>query len=147
MTEPTNPSTAPRTTVRMIGGIREADHKDPLGGLWLQAVAFPMSVTNYDALDPGDPDEITVHDEADLRAWADSAFDELGYEIFGLEIPVQNGPRNVLTLISVKKAEYEKAKPSTPEGAGERDAVIAALDTLEVHARALLTRELSQPRS
>lgn len=72
---------------RMIGGIREADHRDPLGGLWLQAVAFPMSVTNYDALEPEDPDEITVGDEDELRKWADSAFDEIGYEIFDLDIP------------------------------------------------------------
>lgn len=130
---------------RIIGGIREADFRDPLGGLWIQAVDFPMAVTNFDATEPTDPEEVTLHDEDDLHSWAERTFDELGYEIFYLEIPVNSGtategfqPRLLLDLISSKKAEYENAAPDTPQGARERDAVIAALDTLQTHARALL---------
>jgi len=119
--------------VRLIGGIREVDPKDPLMGLQLQAVAFPMTVPNYGAASLSDPEEVTLHDDDELRAWAEKAYDETGYEIFGLEVP---GPgRQILDLISAKKTEYENASPSTPGGVGEKEAVLAALGTLETHAR------------
>ncbi len=68
--------------VRLIGGIREPNHKDPLGGLYLEEVSFPMDVTNYAAEEIDDPDETTLHNEAQLRAWADVAFEDTGYEIW-----------------------------------------------------------------
>jgi hypothetical protein len=134
--------------VRLIGGFREGDPKDPLMGLELQAVAFPMSVVNYDATGPSDPEEITLNSETELIDWANSAFDETGYEIFTIEIQqapmptdiqmFPNDPGKLLDLITAKKTEYEDSAPSTPEAGAEREAVVAALETLEIHARDVL---------
>ena len=72
--------------VRVIGGIREMDHKDPLCGLWLEFVRFPMVVTNHEAEHASDPHELTLHTEDELRRWADRAFDEDGYQIWDLSL-------------------------------------------------------------
>lgn len=143
--------------IKLIGGIRQGNLKDPLMGLELRAVVYPMSVTNYDATEPSDPEEITIADEDELIAWADSAFEDMGYEIFTLDVeaaeedldplqPAMNtadaaGPADavnaakIIGIISAKKREYEDSAPSTPEAEGERDAVVAALATLEIHAK------------
>lgn len=73
--------------VRMIGGIREMQFSDPLCGLRLEPVAFPIEVINYDAAEPDDPEWLTIHDEDGLKAWADSAFPD-GYELWDMEVPV-----------------------------------------------------------
>ena len=73
--------------VRLMGGIRHMEISDPLCGAWIEFVAFPMRVTNYEAESPEDPEEITLHDEAELAAWADAAFEPEGYQIWDAEIP------------------------------------------------------------
>ena len=73
--------------VRLIGGIRHMEISDPLCGAWIEYVAFPMSVTNYEAENPEDPEEITLYDEDELRAWADATFEPEGYQIWDTEIP------------------------------------------------------------
>lgn len=129
--------------VNMIAGIREPDFRDPLMGLWIEPVSFPMIVTNYDAEELDDPEEITLSTKEELKEWAGRAFDEMGYEVFDMEISLNyEAPRclhhnqTVLDLISSKKAEYQRAARST-----EVDAVLAALDTLHVHASALVRQE------
>lgn len=136
--------------VRFIGGIREGDHKDPLMGAEIQPVIFPMTVPNYDATeasDPetSDPEELVIRDDSELEQWAEKSFEENGYEIFTLDIPIDssgnpaaNQQDRILALISAKKTEYEDAAPSTPEAEAERGAVVAALHTLEIHARDLV---------
>ena len=73
--------------VRLIGSIRGVDTSDPLCGAWIEFVAFPMSVTDYQAESPEDPEEVTLHDEDQLRAWANTAFEPEGYQIWDAEIP------------------------------------------------------------
>ena len=73
--------------VRLIGGIREINTSDPLCGAWIEFVAFPMTVANYEAESTEDPEEITLHDEDELTAWADTAFEPEGYQIWDAEIP------------------------------------------------------------
>ena len=54
---------------------------------------------------------------------------------------VSDARRRALSLIRDKKREYETAAPSITEGRGEREAVIAALETLHAHARTKLDPE------
>lgn len=123
--------------VRMIGGIREINEKDPLCGLWLKFVQFPMVVTNYEATDVRESDQLTLYNEDELRHWADRAFGEMGYQIWDMEVPITD-THPAMELVSRKSNEYRRAAPSTPEARGERDAVLAAFDTLMVHLRASL---------
>ena len=68
--------------VRVIAGIREVNISDPLCGTWIEFVSFPMVVTNYEVEDPDDPEEITLHNEEELLAWANVAFEHDGYELW-----------------------------------------------------------------
>ena len=72
---------------RLIGGIRHMEISDPLCGAWIEYVAFPMTVINYEAENPEGPEEITLHDETELTAWADTTFEPEGYEIWDTRIP------------------------------------------------------------
>lgn len=72
---------------KIIAGIREVNISDPLCGTWLEFVSFPMTVTNYEIGSPDDPEEITLHTEGELVAWADATFEPEGYEIWDMEIP------------------------------------------------------------
>ena len=74
--------------MRVIGGIRETDFSDPLLGLWIEFVSFPMTLTNHKVESPGDPEEITVHNEDELKSWADVAFEPDAYELWDLQIPL-----------------------------------------------------------
>lgn len=128
--------------VRMIAGMREGVPKDPLSGIDIWPVQFPMRVINYQAANAEDQAELSINDEDELIEWAEVAFDEMGYEIFTMEIePAPPLPKpagtasKIISLISKKKEEYEDTAPSTPEAEAERDAVVDALDTLEIHAR------------
>ena len=73
--------------VRVIAGVRDVNLSDPLCGTWIELVSFPMQLTNYAYGGAGDPDTITVHDEDELVAWANTAFEPDGYEIWDMEIP------------------------------------------------------------
>lgn len=130
--------------VRLIGGIREMDQKDPLLGLWLEPVVFPMAVINYQATKPSDQDELVLYSEDELIAWAEDAFGEDGYQIFVLEVPADTkaSPQlarehPLLHLIREKKAEYERAAATSEQGRAEIEAVVAALEGLYTHARTL----------
>lgn len=65
--------------VRVIAGVRDVNLSDPLCGTWIEFVSFPMTLTDYASHDPGDP-KITVNDEDELVAWANTAFEPDGYE-------------------------------------------------------------------
>ena len=73
--------------VKVIAGIRHVEISDPLCGAWIEFVSFPMIVTNYEAGSADDPEEITLHNEGELVAWADAAFEPEGYELWDMEIP------------------------------------------------------------
>ena len=60
--------------VRMIGGVRHVEPSDPLCGLWLEPVAFPMEVLDYDLESDTHLELVTLDDEADLETWAGTAF-------------------------------------------------------------------------
>ncbi|QIN85477.1 hypothetical protein GBA63_22510 (plasmid) [Rubrobacter tropicus] len=72
--------------VRVIAGVRDVNLSDPLCGTWIEFVSFPMTLTDYASHEPGDP-KITVNDEDELVAWANTAFEPDGYEIWDMEIP------------------------------------------------------------
>ena len=74
--------------VRVIAGIREVNISDPLCGTWIEFVSFPMVVTNYEVESPEDPEEIMLHNEDDLIAWANVAFEYDGYEIWDAHVPL-----------------------------------------------------------
>lgn len=139
--------------VRLIGAVREMNPKDPLLGLWLEPVVFPMAVINYEAKDPSDHDELVLYSENELIAWAENAFEEVGYEIFDVELPADTagsaGPQRehpLLHLIREKKAEYEQAAATSKQARGEIEAVVAALESLLAHARTI-TAENAAPDS
>ena len=47
-----------------------------------------MTVTNYEIEGPDGPEEITLHNENDLIAWADVTFEQDGYEIWDTHVPL-----------------------------------------------------------
>lgn len=139
--------------VRLIGGIREVNHKDPLLGLWLEPVVFPMAVINYHATTMSDPDELVLYSEQELTTWAEDAFSEVGYEIFDVEVPADGAdsskPRRehpLMHLIREKKTEYERAAATSQQSRSEIEAVIAALDSLLTHARAITAENAATNR-
>lgn len=123
--------------VRLIGAIRQMNPKDPLLGLWLEPVVFPMAVINYEATCPTDHDELVLYSESELIAWAEDAFGEGCYEIFDVAVPTPATAspglareHPLLHLIREKKGEYEQAAISSEQSRFEIEAVIAALNTL-----------------
>ncbi len=71
----------------IIGEWENYDYDDsrPVPQAYLNAVSFPMTETDYgDSPDEGDA-EITITNEEELRAWAESAF--ASYEIWDMEVP------------------------------------------------------------
>lgn len=73
--------------VKIVAGIRDVNIKDPLCGAWIEFVSLPMTVTNYEFEGPDDPEEITLHNEGELIAWADATFEPEGYEIWDMDLP------------------------------------------------------------
>lgn len=78
--------------VKMIGGVRHVEPSDPLCGLWLEPVAFPMEVLDYDLDSATHLELITLHDEVQLNAWAGTAFPD-GYELWDMEVPAGAVPK------------------------------------------------------
>lgn len=71
--------------VRMlIAEHQEYDYTTPVPQAYLVCVAFPMQV-EYDGDDPEHPDTMELHDEHELRVWAEGRF--ASHEIWSMEVP------------------------------------------------------------
>ena len=88
--------------VKVIAGIRHVEISDPLCGAWIEFVSFPMVVTNYEADSADDPEEITLHNEGELIAWAEATFEPEGYEVWDMDVPA-----NVTTAVGVLHQRLE----------------------------------------
>ncbi len=129
--------------VRVIAGIRDVNISDPLCGTWIEFVSFPMTLTNYSYDGPEDDPKVTVHNEEQLKAWADVAFEPEGYEIWDMEIPTSVVGAPAPDILSRLQAIDREITVVNEAGFFTSD-MTAALDDLwdRLNGRALVNRDL-----
>ena len=128
--------------VRVIAGVRDVNISDPLCGIWIEFVAFPMTLTDYASDDPGDP-KITVNDEDELVAWARGAFEPDGYEIWDMEIPTSVVGAPAADVLGRLQAIDREITAVNEEGFPTSDLTHALDDLWQLlDGRALVSRDL-----
>ena len=129
--------------VRVIAGVRDVNLSDPLCGTWIEFVSFPMQLTNYAYDGAGDPDTVTVNDEDELVAWANTAFEPDGYEIWDMEIPLFVVGAPAEGIVSRLEAIDREITEANDEGFFTSDLTYAFDDLCEyLNGRAAVNRDL-----